>query len=157
MGFGSSGAPDSETAGTQAEAIQSSIRPRCAGPSVVRRSRAQSRWRPSVPSLDRKRSLKISHEVADQAKSAIPPPLSVPGPKRALRSSPLSEAITRQVRGACAASYPTHVVVRFIVGPSFVGGQPEPVSGQTNPQTSGRVRPLSDGEMAPVINRSHGV
>jgi len=45
-----------------------------------------------------------------------------------------------------------------MAGPSFAWGQPEPVSGQTNPRTSERVRPLPDGGMTPVvINRGHSV
>jgi hypothetical protein len=50
-GLGWLGVPGGATAGTGAEAFQSSTRPRWAGPSVLRCSRAQSRWRPSVAKL----------------------------------------------------------------------------------------------------------
>jgi len=46
-------------------------------------------------------------------------------------------------RAPACTSKPTTVMVPF-TGPSFAWGQPEPVSGQTNPRTSERVRPISD-------------
>jgi hypothetical protein len=45
------GVPGRATAGARAEAFQSSIGRRWAGTSVLRCSRAQSRWRPSVAGM----------------------------------------------------------------------------------------------------------
>lgn len=39
-------------------------------------------------------------------------------------------------------------MVPFKAGPSFAWGQPEPVSGQSNPRPCERVRPSSDGTPA---------
>jgi hypothetical protein len=63
---GWSGVPGRATAGARAEAFQSSIRARWAGPSVLRCSGAQSRWRPSVAESGEKRPL-TTRELARAA------------------------------------------------------------------------------------------
>ena len=90
----------------------------------------------SRPAPDRTRSApphSRPHRTG-QAPTATPRRRSVPGPNRSRRNSPLNKSIAAACVERAWTSSPTTVIVPHHGRTLIAWGQPEPVSGQTNPR-----------------------